>query len=58
MVIWKIRNIIRSDTLRSTAIEKGVSMLRMDLKIHMENLTHWGLVTPYGDSDLGQHWLR
>ena len=21
-------------------------------------LTHWGLVTPYGDSDLGQHWLR
>ena len=22
------------------------------------NLTHWGLVTPYGDRDLGQHWLR
>ena len=21
-------------------------------------LTHWGLVTPYGDVDLGQHWLR
>ena len=21
-------------------------------------LTHWGLVTPYGDSDLGQPWLR
>ena len=21
------------------------------------NLTHWGLVTPYGDRDLGQHWL-
>ena len=21
-------------------------------------LTHWGLVTPHGDSDLGQHWLR
>ena len=20
-------------------------------------LTHWGLVTPYGDRDLGQHWL-
>ena len=20
--------------------------------------THWGLVTPYGDVDLGQHWLR
>ena len=21
-------------------------------------LTHWGLVTPYGDLDLGQRWLR
>ena len=21
-------------------------------------LTHWGLVMPYGDIDLGQHWLR
>ena len=21
-------------------------------------LTHWGLVTPYGDGDLGQHWFR
>ena len=21
-------------------------------------LTHWGLVTSYGDRDLGQHWLR
>ena len=21
-------------------------------------LTHYGLVTPYGDTDLGQHWLR
>ena len=25
---------------------------------HWVSLTHWGLVTPYGDSDLGQHWLR
>ena len=21
-------------------------------------LNQWGLVTPYGDKDLGQHWLR
>ena len=21
-------------------------------------LTHWGLVTPYGPGDLGQHWFR
>ena len=23
-----------------------------------DELTHWGLVTPFGDIDLGQHWLR
>ena len=22
------------------------------------SLSHWGLVMPYGDIDLGQHWLR
>ena len=22
------------------------------------HLTHWGLVMPFGDIDLGQHWLR
>ena len=22
------------------------------------SLTHWGLLTPYGDRDLGQHWFR
>ena len=21
-------------------------------------LLHWGLVTPFGDIDVGQHWLR
>ena len=31
--------------------QEGVSKIPADL-------THWGLVTPYGDSDLGQHWLR
>ena len=25
---------------------------------HCAALTHWGLVTPIGDIDLGQHWLR
>ena len=24
----------------------------------MVRLTYWGLVTPFGDIDLGQHWLR
>ena len=32
----------------------------MDSLINREyqKLTHWGLVTPFGDMDLGQHWLR
>ena len=24
----------------------------------IEHWTHWGLLMPYGDWDLGQHWLR
>ena len=24
----------------------------------LDELTHCGLMTPYGDIDLGQHWLR
>ena len=30
-------------------------------QIHLQmkfQLTHWGLVAPNGDIDLGQHWLR
>ena len=33
-----------------------ISFHLMSLKIIC--LTYWGLVTPYGDIDLGQHWLR
>ena len=25
--------------------------------VYYEQVTHWCLVTPYGDRDLGQHWL-
>ena len=28
------------------------------VSIGHSELTHWGLVMPYGDIDLGQHWLR
>ena len=28
------------------------------IHIILDYLTHWGLVTPYGVIDLGQHWLR
>ena len=29
-----------------------------DLYLYNFKLTHCGLVTPYGDMELGQHWLR
>ena len=30
---------------------------RYNLPTQSVELTHWGLMTPYGDSNLGQHWL-
>ena len=32
----------------------------MEIQYHDRHstLTHWGLVMPFGDIDLGQHWLR
>ena len=37
-------------------------MLKIWLKFHRNLLLkfkfHWGLMMPYGDRDLGQHWLR
>ena len=32
-------------------------MADIDLDVCRGLLTHCGLVTPYGDRDLGQHWL-
>ena len=33
--------------------------MQFTAKVQTVNLlTHCGLVTPYGDRDLGQHWLR
>ena len=31
---------------------------RMDLATKVVTLTHCGLVTPYGDIDRGEHWLK
>ena len=28
------------------------------ISVGQNELTHWGLVTPFGNIDLGQHWLR
>ena len=31
---------------------------RIYASLGLNELTHWGLVTPFGDLDLGQRWLR
>ena len=44
--------------------EKKPSGIEANAKSHdtimfiREGLTHYGLVTLYGDTELGQHWLR
>ena len=35
-----------------------ISAAMTDVGRKLSTLTHWGLVTPFGDIDLGQHWLR
>ena len=32
--------------------------LSHEIPIICDELTHWGLVTPYVDKDMDQHWLR
>ena len=41
-------------------ILKYIFMIDYDIKIIFfdDTLTHCGLVTSYGDIDMGQHWLR
>ena len=40
------------------AIIKTNSKLQIKEFPTISDLTHCGLVTSYGDRDLGQHWLR
>ena len=39
------------------ALTIKIAKMSHDLRDHL-GLTHCGLVMPYGDRDLGQHWLR
>ena len=32
--------------------------VNQNLSLSLNELSHFGLVMPYGDTDLGQHWLR
>ena len=43
-----IVNAITADGLATDGIRVSAAMV----------LTYWGLVTPFGNIDLGQHWLR
>ena len=45
-LLWAVWRKDTAGYRECTAMEKDVAIL-----------THWGLVTPYGDNDLGQHWL-
>ena len=44
----------------NTFIQENASKYRLHNVCYYAwaELIHWGLVTPYGDIDLGQHWLR
>ena len=39
-------------------VSLGLNELNENVYIKLWELTHCGLVTSYGDRDLGQHWLR
>ena len=61
---WWIWSMLRDPPLRSyvtTGMEtswEGRSCIAMRDMQYNFMLTHCGLVTPYGDINLGQHWLR
>ena len=50
---YPLRLLVWFDSIRSEVLN-----CIMINTIHQTILTHWGLVTPYGDRELGQHWLR
>ena len=42
----------------SISIANALEILQPSICICRDVLPHLGLVTPYGDMELGQHWLR
>ena len=52
--------IVRLLPNREKIVVKQNNCIHIDCDIfpYSTRLTHWGQVTPYGDRDLGQHWLR
>ena len=63
--IWKRipkRGKMPSSSLNSTCLVQNIANIRggelLKFRTIISPLTHCGLVTPYGDIDLGQHWLK
>ena len=73
-IIWTLDGLLLIGRLETSISEnvfiktQNFSFMEMILKISSvklwpfypgwDELTHCGLVTPYGDKDLGQYWLR
>ena len=49
---YSVCSTIQTHCIQDLPTEEHISMYQW------WNLTHWGLVTPYGVGDLGQHWIR
>ena len=49
---WRLRLI----SISWTVFELAIGKIAHPSEIHLK--PHWGLVTLFGDKDLGQHWLR
>ena len=58
---WALSNKLqwKSNQNTSFSLKKSCRLQRCrPFSFGLNVLTHWGLVTPFGDIDLGQHWIR
>ena len=51
-------NIQYKDGKGKDDFENLIPYIKSLINAGLSELTHWGLMTPYGNIDLGQHWLR
>ena len=56
--IWNIFGVTHCVNIRVLdTLINAVKIKQTQVKKYLNSLTHYGLVTPYGDMVLGQHWL-
>ena len=57
---WVLTQFAQSTPLPAReGLEKSFNLAAIQQATFKELIkTHWGLVTPFSDTDLGQHWLR